>query len=65
MNHWLEAEWLSKEPRLKGSIVVPYEDTEAAVAEIERWAGDPRFAQVLMVTPHRRPARPEALLEDL
>jgi hypothetical protein len=49
MNRWVEAEWLI-DPRLKGSIVVPYEDTEAAVAEIERWAGDPRFVQVLMVT---------------
>ncbi len=28
-NLWLEAQWLSKEPRLRGSIVVPYEDTEA------------------------------------
>ena len=26
------------------------EDYRAAVAEIERWAGDPRFVQVLMVT---------------
>ncbi len=49
MNRWVEAEWLI-EPRLKGSIVVPYEDADAAVAEIERWAGDPRFVQVLMVT---------------
>ena len=49
MNRWVEAEWLI-EPRLKGSIVVPYEDTDAAVAEIEQWAGDPRFVQVLMVT---------------
>ena len=49
MNRWVEAEWLT-EPRLKGSIVVPYEDADAAVAEIERWAGDPRFVQVLMVT---------------
>ena len=49
MNRWVEAEWLI-EPRLKGSIVVPYEDADAAVAEIEHWAGDPRFVQVLMVT---------------
>ena len=34
MNRWVEAEWLI-EPRLKGSIVVPYEDADAAVAEIE------------------------------
>src|ERR1700743_2925064 len=48
MNRWVEAEWLT-EPRLKGSIVVPYEDADAAVAEIEKWAGDPRFVQGLMV----------------
>jgi predicted TIM-barrel fold metal-dependent hydrolase len=54
MNRWVEAEWLS-EPRLKGFIVVPYEDTEAAVKEIERWAGDPRFVQVLMVTRTAKP----------
>lgn len=50
MNEWLIAEWLSQELRLKGSIVVPYEDTEAAVAEIERYGGDPRFVQVLMLS---------------
>src|SRR6201999_1697811 len=35
---------------LKGSIVVPYEDAEAAVAEIERYAADPHFVQVLMLS---------------
>ena len=48
-NDWLIAEWLEPEPRLKGSIVVPFEDADAAVAEIERHAGDPRFVQVLML----------------
>jgi hypothetical protein len=50
MNEWLISEWLSQEPRLKASIVVPYEDTDAAVAEIERYAADPRFVQVLMLS---------------
>ena len=49
MNEWLIEEWLSKEPRLKGSIVVPFEDADAAVAELERYAGDERFVQVLML----------------
>jgi hypothetical protein len=48
-NEWLVHEWLDPEPRLKGSIVVPFEDADAAVAEIERYAGDPRFVQVLML----------------
>ena len=50
MNEWLVEHWLSREPRLKGSIVVPFEDPEAAAREVERWAGDPRFVQALMVT---------------
>ena len=49
MNEWLIAEWTSKEPRLKASLVVPFEDTQAAVAEIERYAGNPNFVQVLML----------------
>lgn len=50
MNDWQVAEWTSKEPRLKASVVVAYEDSEAAVAEIERRAGDPNFVQVLMLS---------------
>jgi len=50
MNEWLVEHWLTPEPRLKGSIVVPFEDPQAAAREVERWAGDPRFVQVLMVT---------------
>ena len=50
MNEWQLHEWLTPEPRLKGSIVVPYEDAEAAVAEIERYATDPHFVQVLMLS---------------
>ena len=64
MNRWVEAEWLI-EPRLKGSIVVPYEDADAAVAEIERWAGDPRFVQVLMVSRTANPPGQKQYLEDL
>ena len=38
INDWQVAEWTGPEPRLKASIVVPYEDAAASVAEIERWA---------------------------
>jgi predicted TIM-barrel fold metal-dependent hydrolase len=49
-NEW-QAECLVKpEPRLRGSIVVNYEDTAGAVAEIERCAGNPAFAQVQMMS---------------
>jgi uncharacterized protein len=46
VNHWQVDTWCDPEPRLKGSIVVPMEDTAAAVAEIEYWAGNPRFVQI-------------------
>jgi predicted TIM-barrel fold metal-dependent hydrolase len=50
INHWQADAWVDKEPRLKASIVVPYEDPEASAAEIRRWAGDRRFAQVLLLS---------------
>src|ERR1700759_4325510 len=50
MNEWQLHEWLRPEPRLKGSIVVPYEDAEAALAAVERYARDPHFVQVLMLS---------------
>jgi predicted TIM-barrel fold metal-dependent hydrolase len=48
INTWISKEWLDKEPRLRASIVVPLQDPEQAVAEIERCAADPRFVQVLL-----------------
>jgi predicted TIM-barrel fold metal-dependent hydrolase len=49
VNAWMAAEWLDREPRLRASIVVPAQRAERAVDEIERWAGDPRFVQVLLL----------------
>lgn len=48
INDWLVAEWLEQDSRLRASIVVPTQDVTAAVAEIERIGGDPRFTQVLL-----------------
>ena len=45
-NDWQIAEWIDKEPRLRGGIQVTQEDPEAAVREIERRARDRRFVQV-------------------
>jgi uncharacterized protein len=45
-NEWQIAEWIDKEPRLKGAIQVGQEYPEAAVREIERRARDRRFVQV-------------------
>src|SRR5262249_34624308 len=49
LNDWLAKEWLDKDARLRGSIVIPTQSVEKAVAEIERCAKDPRFVQVLML----------------
>ena len=48
VNDWLAKEWLDKEPKLRGSIVVPLQNPELAVQEIERCAQDKRFVQVLL-----------------
>ena len=50
VNEWQIAEWTSKDNRLKGSVVVNYEDGPEAAAEIRRYAGNPNFAQVLLLT---------------
>ena len=44
------AQWTGREKRLKASVVVPYENPEAARAEIKRRAGNRDFAQVLMLS---------------
>jgi hypothetical protein len=48
LNDWLRAEWLDRDPRLRGSITVAPQGVESAVAEIERLAADRRFVQVLL-----------------
>lgn len=50
MNDWQIAAMTRREPRLKASIVVPYEDGEAARAEIEKRAGERDFVQVLVLS---------------
>ena len=49
LNDWLAKEWLDKDARLRGSIVIPTQSVEKSVAEIERCATDKRFVQVLML----------------
>jgi predicted TIM-barrel fold metal-dependent hydrolase len=55
VNDWLAAEWLAKDARLRGSVVLPMQSAERAVEEIERRAGDPRFVQVLMLVLGEQP----------
>ena len=49
INQWMAAEWLDRDSRLRASIVVPLQNIEYAVDEIERCAADPRFIQVLVL----------------
>src|SRR5450631_868061 len=54
-NDWQIDRWVREEPRLRAGIVVPQEFPEAAVAEIERCAGDRRYVQIMMSS---RPSDP-------
>ena len=49
INDWIAAEWLSRDSRLRASIVIPLQAPELAVEEIERRAGDPRFVSILVL----------------
>jgi uncharacterized protein len=55
INTWLAREWLDKEPRLRASIVIPTQSPDFAVEEIEYWAKDKRFVQVLMIVMDEMP----------
>lgn len=55
VNDWLAAEWLDKDNRFRGSVVLPMQSAERAVEEIERRAGDPRFVQVLLLALGEQP----------
>jgi hypothetical protein len=49
-NDWQIEALVRPEPRLRASLVVNYEDTPAAVAEIERCAGTPGFGHLLLMS---------------
>ena len=48
LNDWQVAEWTEPEPRLRASIVVASDDTDSAVAEIQRCARTKDFASVFL-----------------
>src|SRR6185295_7444438 len=43
INDWLANEWLSKDKRLRASIVVSLSNPDTAAEEVERMAADKRF----------------------
>jgi len=47
-NRWLIDEWLSRDPRLKGSLVVATQDAERAAEEIRTFGAHPDIVQVLL-----------------
>ena len=49
VNGWIAAEWLDRDPRLRASMVVPLQNVDYAVDEIERCAKDKRFVQILVL----------------
>jgi predicted TIM-barrel fold metal-dependent hydrolase len=49
VNDWIAREWLDRDPRLRASIIVPMQNAELAVEEINRCATDPRFVQILLL----------------
>jgi uncharacterized protein len=49
LNDWIAREWLDRDPRLRASIIVPMQNAEMAVEEINRVAADRRFVQILLL----------------
>jgi predicted TIM-barrel fold metal-dependent hydrolase len=55
LNDWIAKEWLDRDPRLRASIVIPTQNVEMAVEEIERVAKDKRFVQVQVLAMQETP----------
>jgi len=55
MNDWQVAAWIDPEPRLKASLLLPYESADLAVAEIERIGDHAGFVQILFMCRTREP----------
>jgi uncharacterized protein len=54
-NDWTLEEWLPRDPRLKGSLVVAPQDPTGAAAEIRRLGAHPDLVQVLVSSGAQRP----------
>lgn len=55
VNRWQSEHWLAGDARLRGSAVLPVQNVELAVAEVERIAGDRSFVQILLPVRSREP----------
>ena len=65
INDWQLAFWSDRDPRLKASILAGQDDTQLAIAEIERCAKIGRYVQINVSPARQRAARPPPLLADL
>lgn len=57
-NDWLADTWLKAydpDDTFRGTLRVPTGDPDLAVREIERWAGHPKFVQVMLDPGHQEP----------
>ena len=48
INDWQLEEWLKPDDRMRGSIIVPYENGDLSAEEIDRMAPDRRHVQVML-----------------
>jgi predicted TIM-barrel fold metal-dependent hydrolase len=55
LNDYIVKQWLDRDPRMRASIVIPMQNVEYAVDEIERCAKDRRFVQVLVLAMQEAP----------
>ena len=55
LNDWNAAEWMARDRRLYGAIVVPSEDAILAAAEVRRSARNARYVQVFLPSRTRDP----------
>ena len=55
VNDWQVADWVEPEPRLRASIVLPYEDGDLSAEEIHRCGPNPAFVQILLIARMKEP----------
>ena len=65
VNDWQATDWVEPEPRLRASIVLPYENGDLAAEEIHRCGPNPAFVQILLLARTRGTAWKPKILENL
>ena len=55
VNDYIAKEWLDRDPRLRASILIPTQNIEYAVDEVERVAKDKRFVQIKLAAMQESP----------